>query len=223
MAFEKISSTVVADGSLLEITPSVEVQKDSIYTITITGLKSVDGKEFPKQTIRVATAASNMYCSLTELKNLCSTFNIPDEVMLSFIRAGSNYADFIASTISSTSSSGTTTLLYSKGMLAQVWAALECLTVGFLQGGFVVGGNRYKLGEDELEEGDRAASFKNLLDWLRWLLKYWIDAVRGYWNEGRARPRATRQGISASDNQDVAQITVDSLITDFTRNAVQFS
>ena len=50
-----------------------------------------------------------------------------------------------------------------------------------------------------------------------------MDAVRGYLNPGHAAPKATRLGIDASENSDVAQITVDSLVQEFNRDVPQWS
>ena len=222
MAFERVESTVEAIDNVLEITPSVAIQDSSTYTIKISGIRSADGtKVYPEQTFRITTAVSPMYCSLNSLKSVTSNFGIDDQTMLIYIREASEFADFIA-TATTTNASGDT-LMYAKGELTKVKATIDCLTNCFVGGSFMSGGNRYKLGEDEIEEGDKAASFKNLLDWLKWLLRYWEDAVRGYLNPGRAKPKVTRLGISASDNADVQQITVDSLIGDYTRNFIQWS
>lgn len=222
MAFEKLQCTIAAEDNVLVITPVTDIIDNSIYTIKITGLKSKDGsKKLPDTTYKVVTAVSPQYCTLASLKAVTQNFNISDETMMIYIREASAYADFIA-TATATKASGST-LLYAKGELTKVKATIDCLTNSFVSGSFMVGGNRYKLGEDELEEGDRATAFKNFLDWLKWLLKYWEDAVRGYFNPGKAPPQATRLGISASDNNDVAQITVDSLVQDFTRDVPQWS
>lgn len=216
---ERIEATYAVDGNILDIIP-VEIKDSSKYTIKISGIRSLDGlKELPTQTFTVVTAVSPAYCTLADLKSVTEGFGVSDENMLSYIRSASNFADFVAS---STKISGAT-LLYSKGELTKVKAALDCLMTSFVGGTFASAGKRWKLGEDELEEADRAGAFKNLLDWLRWLLRYWTDAVRGYINPGRTPPKATRLGINAADNSDVAYITVDSLIGDFTRDVPQWS
>lgn len=216
---EHISSSFTVDGSILDITPA-EIKDNSKYIIKISGLKTLDGtKELPLQTFTVITAVTPAYCTLSDLKSVTEGFGVSDENMLLYIRSASNFADFVAS---STKISGTT-LVYAKSELTKVKAALDCLMTSFVNGTFTNSGKRWKLGEDELEEADRAGAFKNLLDWLRWLLQYWTDAVRGYINPGRTPPKATRLGISAADNQDVQHITVDSLIGDFTRNFPQWS
>ena len=216
---ERVEVSYTVEGSILDIIP-VEIKDSSKYTIKISGIKTADGsKELPAQTFTVITAVTPAYCTLSDLKSVTEGFGVSDENMLSYIRSASNFADFVAS---STKISGST-LTYAKSELTKVKAALDCLMTSFVGGTFASAGKRWKLGEDELEEADRAGAFKNLLDWLRWLLQYWTDAVRGYINPGRTPPKATRLGISAADNSDVKHITVDSLVNDFTRNLPQWS
>lgn len=216
---ERVDATVTVDGNILEVTPT-EIKDSSKYLIKISGITSADGtKTLPTQTFTVITAVTPYYCTLASLKAVTEGFGVSDEQMLHYIRAAGEFADFIAS---SSKISGAT-LLFSKGELTKVKATLDCLTASFVGGTFTSTGKRWKLGEDELEEADKSSAFKNLLDWLRWLLNYWIDAVRGYINPGRTPPKATRAGINAADNSDVQHITVDSLIGDFTRNLPQWS
>lgn len=216
---EKVSVTVSVDGNMLEITPD-EVKDSSKYTIKISGIKnSDDTKEMPTQTFTVITAVTPYYCTLEDLKAVTEGFGISDETMLHHIRSASEFADFVASTTKATGA----TLLFSKGELTKVRATLDCLMASFVGGTFAGSGKRWKLGEDELEEADKTGAFKNLLDWLKWLLQYWMDAVRGYVNPGRTPPKATRLGINAADNSNVQYITVDSLVRDFTRDVPQWS
>ena len=85
------------------------------------------------------------------------------------------------------------------------------------------GGNKYKLDTVEYEDSVNSASFKNLIDALKKALQKWQDAVRGYYNEGRVKPKATRIGIKSSQNSDVSFTTVDSILQDYTRNMPQWS
>lgn len=221
MGVIKVDSTFTVTDDILVIAPSEEIKDNEQYTIRISGLKNKDGtKILDTQIIVITTAMSPAYCTLDSLKSITENFGIEDSTMLLYIREASNFADFIASN----SNISGEKLTYAKSELTKVKAALDCLMRGFVSGAFSQGvAKRYKLGEDEIEEADRTMAFQKLLDWLRWLLQYWEDAVRGYINPGRAKPKATRLGISAADNQDVAQITVDQIVNDYTRSVVQFS
>lgn len=217
MSFETVPVDIIVTDNILEVTPTdAKILDNSNYKIKITGIKSLDGTELPDQSFNIITALTPMYCSLSSLKAVTVGFDIDDSTMLTYIREASQFADFVASANSTASE-------YAKGELTKVKATLDCLSSGFIAGSFMQGGNRYKLGEDEIEEGNKAASFKNLLDWLKWLLRYWMDAVRGYINPGHAKPKATRIGISSADNQDVSFTTVESLIDDITRDMPRWS
>lgn len=217
MSFETVPVDIIVTDNILEVTPTdAKILDNSNYKIKISGIKSLDGAELPDQTFNIVTALTPMYCSLSSLKAVTVGFDIDDSTMLTYIREASQFADFVASASSTASE-------YAKGELTKVKATLDCLSNGFIAGSFMQGGNRYKLGEDEIEEGNKATSFKNLLDWLKWLLRYWMDAVRGYINPGHAKPKATRIGINSADNQDVSFTTVESLIDDITRDMPRWS
>lgn len=62
-----------------------------------------------------------------------------------------------------------------------------------------------------------------MLDLLRGNLKEWQDAIRGYYNEGRAAPVATRIGLKASSNSEVTHTTVDMILNDWTRTMPESS
>ena len=165
-----------------------------------------------------------MYCSLSSLKAVTIGFDIDDSTMLTYIREASQFADFVASATSTASGTTNQYIEYAKGELTKVKATLDCLSSGFIAGSFMQGGNRYKLGEDEIEEGNKAASFKNLLDWLKWLLRYWMDAVRGYIID--VYPSQMDEPVRIEffgNNQDVSFTTVESLIDDITRDMPRWS
>lgn len=85
------------------------------------------------------------------------------------------------------------------------------------------GGGTYKLGDAELTDSTNSTMFKNMIKLLQDDLKKWQDAIRGYYNEGRAKPKATRIGLKSSSNSDVSQITVDTILNDLTRTPPQWS
>ena len=78
-------------------------------------------------------------------------------------------------------------------------------------------GSKGTLGDVTFESSENYGSIKDLIKTLKDELKKWEDAMRGYHNEGRAKPKATRVGLKASSNSDVALTTVDTILTDFAR------
>lgn len=214
MAIEKIESTFVVNGSILEITPSVAIADNSLYTIKIKGVKSLDGsKTFPEKTFNVTTALSPMYCTLKSLSALVDSFGIPEENMLSYIRDASKYADFVAG---GTAVKKGKTPSFAVEQFVRTKATLDCLLRACMNKSYSSGGT-YTLGDATLEEATNSGSFKNMISTLRDELQKWQDAIRGYYNEGRVKPKATRIGLKSSSNSDVAHTTVDQILNDISR------
>ncbi len=216
MAIEKVDcSYEVVNGNELDIDLATPPVDNSKYTIRIRGLKSSDGtKTLPSMSINVVTAMSPMYCSLASLQALVSNFGIPEEDLLSFIRDGSRYADFVGQDKTTTSENANDQ--FAREELVRCKASIDCLMRGAMSK-TMSGGNTYTLDVATLQEGTNASAFKNLIDGLRKELKKWEDAVRGYYNEGRAKPKATRIGTKSDTNSTIAHTTVDKILNDFTR------
>lgn len=220
MATETVESTYTVTGNLLDIMPA-SIKDNSTYQIRITGVTSLDGtKTYPPKIFTITTAMSPMYCTLRSLKAVTGTFDIPDTDMLSYIRDASKYADFVAG---GTAVKTGQSVPFAVEQFTRTKATLDCLLRTYMSRTTTGSGSTYKLGDAEITESANSTSFKNLINALKDALKKWQDAIRGYYNEGHAKPKATRVGIKASENSDVSQITVDAIINDFTRSISQFS
>lgn len=215
---EKLTSTVVISATNpkeLQITPE-KLENNSSYTITIKGIIDAStGKTLPDKTIVIKTPYSPMYCTLESLKMVVDTFEIPEQNLLSFIRDASKYADFVSGGEADSTDFAVEEFVRTK-------AVLDCLVRTFMNRS-VEGGNRYKLDTVEYEDSTNSVAFKSLIDALKKALQKWQDAVRGYYNEGRVKPKATRIGIKSSQNGDVSYTTVDTLLQDFSRSMPQWS
>lgn len=204
------------DETVVVVTPDQKLENNSIYTVTIKGLMSADGTPIPDATIEYRTPYSPLYCSVDSLKLVVDTFGISDEAMLSYIRQASREADFIAGgTADSTD--------FAVQQFVRTKATYDCLTRSFMDRTYSGGGSRYKLDTAEYEDSLNAAAFKQLLDRLGKELQKWQDAIRGYFNEGRAKPKATRMGLKSAQNAEIKQTTLDTIIQDATRNVPQWS
>lgn len=205
----------VVNGNTLEITPATAPADNSSYTIKIKGLKSKDGeKTFPTTSVKVITAMSPMYCTLASLRALVDNFGIPEEDLLSFIRDASKYADFVGQDNTTTTTDANDQFALEE--FTRTKACLDCLLRGAMMK-TMNGGGTYTLDVATLQDPTNATAFKNLLDDLRKALKEWQDAIRGYYNEGRAKPKATRIGTKSNTNSQIAHTTVDKILNDFTR------
>lgn len=213
---EKIEQTITADDNILEITPAEKILDNSIYVIKIKGLKSLDGsKELPPQSFEVITAITPMYCTLDSLKALTETFHIPDRSMLSFIQTASREADFISGGKANPKD-------FAVEQFTRVKATLDCLLHGCMEK-TSEGGATFTLGDATLIDPTNSQSFKNLIKLLQDEARKWQDAIRGYYNEGRSKPKATRIGLKSSSNSDVAWTTVDTILNDVSRSVSQWS
>jgi hypothetical protein len=219
MAAEKVETSVslINDNKTIAIkTTKGKFKENSIYEVTITGLTDDNGNELEPVKIEYRTPYSPLYCSLDSLKMVIDTFNIPEEAMVSYIRQASREADFISGGTADASD-------FAVQQFARTRATYDCLTRGFMDRTYSGGGSKYKLDTAEYEDSLNSAAFKQLLDRLGKELQKWQDAIRGYFNEGRAKPKATRVGIKSSQNSEIQWTTLDTIIQDVTRSTPQWS
>lgn len=214
---ETIKSTFALseDSLTLTVTPS-SVENNSKYYITITGLQDKEGNALDDISIEVRTPYSPLYCTLDSLKLVVDTFGIPDENMLSYIRQASKEADFIAGGTADTTD-------FAVEQFTRVKATYDCLQRAFMDRAYAGGGSTYTLDTVTYQDSLNSTAFKNMFDRLAKELQKWQDAIRGYYNEGRVKPKATRIGIKSSQNSDVSWTTLDTIITDATRSMPQWS
>lgn len=212
---EKVESTLeVINDNTLEVTPTPAPQDNSEYTITIKGVKDMDGNVMPPKQYKIITAMSPMYCTLKSLKSLTYQFGIPDDVLLMYIRDASQEVDFIVQDETTTTTDANDE--YARAEYVRTKALINCLMQSAMDR-TVNGGGSYKLDVAELEDSSNSAAFAKLLDRLRKNLHDWQDALRGYYNEGRAKPKATRIGTKSNTNSQIAHTTVDKILNDFSR------
>ena len=207
------------DKKKISVTPE-KILANSFYFVTISGLKDEDGKVLDPVTVEYRTPYSPLYCSLYSLKLVVDTFGIPDENMLSYIRQASKEAEFIDE--GKTIKKGQP-VPFAVEQFTRTKATYDCLTRAFMDRAYSGGGSEYTLDTATYKDSLNSTAFKNMLDRLAKELQKWQDAIRGYYNEGRVKPRATRVGIKSSQNSDVAYTTLDSIIQDVTRNVPQWS
>ena len=191
------------------------------YQVVVSGLVNKEtGEVLPDQLLTIRTPYSPMYCTLESLKMVVETFGISDMAMRSYIREASKNADFIAG---GTAVENGSIVPYEVEEFVRTKATIDCLLRSYMDRMYNGAGSRYKLDQVEYEDGFSATGWKELLGGLRKALKEWQDAIRGYYNEGRCKPKATRVGLKSSSNTDVAYTTVDTIINDFTRTTPQWS
>lgn len=220
MAKEKIVAEIKYEDdtkNVVMISPK-ELLANSDYTFTISGVRNKNGELLEKKNFTIRTEYKPMYCTLTSLKMITDAYEIPDNNMRSYIRDASKYADYI---ISQTKSKIKTDSFAVENFV-KTKATYDCLMRMIMSTGFDKD-NRYKLDVIEYEHEKDLDVLRGLLDDLAKQIKVWEDAVRGYWPEGRAKPKVTRIGIKSSSNTDVAWTTTESLLQDIARSVPQWS
>ncbi len=222
---EKIKATLSLgdDGQSIVVRPEGEdaaIVNNSVYKITITGLKDVEGNTLPPFVASIRTPYSPLYCSLDSLKMVVDTFGIPDENMLSYRRQASKEADFITG---GTAVKNRRTPDFAVEQFVRTKATFDCLSRGFMDRAYSGAGAKYVLDTAEFQDSLNSTAFRTMLDRLAKELQKWQDAIRGYYNEGRVKPKATRLGIKSSQNSDVKFTSVDTILQDATRSMPRWS
>jgi hypothetical protein len=213
--------SVGIDGKSITITPTGKVLDNSIYTVTVShAAYQSSGEGLPVVSAEFRTPYSPLYCSLDSLKLVVDSFGIPDENMLSYIRQASKEADFIAG---GTAVKSGQAVPFAVEQFVRTKSTYDCLSRGYMERAYSGAGSEYTLDVATFKDSMNAGVFKDLLDRLGKELQKWQDAIRGYYNEGRVKPKATRIGIKSSQNSDVSWTTFDSIIQDATRNMPQWS
>ena len=214
---ETIESTfeLSTDNKTLTITPK-EIKDNYLYTVTVSGLKDSTGAAMPAVEVSYQTPYSPMYCTLESLKVVVDTFGIPDENLLMYIRQASKEADYIAGGTAKAEDYATQEFVRTK-------ATYDCLTRAFMDRAYSGGGSTYTLDTATYQDSLNSTAFKELLNRLGKALQKWQDAIRGYFNEGRVKPKATRMGLKSSQNSEVAWTTVDTISQDINRSMPQWS
>ena len=225
MAKEKVKGvlSLSPDAKVITIGTDPALKANYCYYVTIKGLKTLDGKPLDDIKATFRMPYSPLYCSLNSLKMIVDAFKIPEENMLSYIREASKYADYIAQVQGVEVTDDDGKIKFSVEQFTRVKATMDCILKGYMERTYSGAGAKYTLDVATFQDSLNSGAFKNLLaDLAKELLK-WQDAIRGYFNEGRAKPKATRIGIKMSENSEVAQTTVDNILNDISRQVPMFS
>lgn len=209
---------VLDDMKSVGFSPLDELEDNSVYTIKVSGIRSKDGKHvMPDTSFSFMTPLSPMYCTVDSIRALVDSFGIPERSIRLYIRDASKYADYIRESSSSSSSSNSTESNFAMQQFVRTKVVLDCLT-GYVMASSSNGSSaKYKLDVVEIQESLNSAMLSKMLDSLRKDLDKWQDAIRGYFPEGRAKPKATRTGLKASSNSEVSYTTVDKILDSISR------
>lgn len=223
MARETIPATLKISGNTVTvILNDAEILDNSQYEIRLKDLKSLDGKaSLEDLNYKVVTELTPAYCNISDVAILTDTFaDVPESMILYYIREASKYVDYIrAGGSSGTSSSSTTSdeITFPMREFVKIKATIDCLTKAYVNKA-AGSGIKGKLGEISFENTEKyATSLNDLLDDLWDQLKKWEDALKGYELEGRAQPQYAIRGSEATDVTSFSNI-VDTIERDLPEN-----
>ena len=206
------------DFKSLMIQPQDEILENSYYEVTVSGVKSKDGtKTLPPVTLTFMTPLNPMYCSVKSVRALVDAYGIPERNLRLYIHEASEYADYILSQSGTVSESTKEKRMFALQQFVRTKVTMDCINSYMMSSTATGVGSRYKLDVVEVEESMNASAMKAMLDALRKDLDKWQDAIRGYFPEGRAKPKATRVGLKANQNSDVPHTTVDKILDSISR------
>jgi hypothetical protein len=215
---EKVVQAFKVFDNFIEIKTIDPIKDNSVYEIRIKGLKALNkSKKLDSINLKVITALTPSYCSIEGINSLVEVFGIPEEKLLYYIREASRYADYV---MKGTAVKDGIDPTFEVEQFVKTKASLDALIKAYVEKA-AESGSKGTLGDITFENSDSFAGIKDLIKTLKEELKKWEDAMRGYYNEGRAKPKATKIGMKASSNSDVAATTVDTILNDFTRTRAQ--
>ena len=215
---EVVPATLKISGNTVTVVlDDAEIQDNSQYEIRLTDLKSLDGKSVLNEyKYKVVTELSPAYCNISDVAVMVDTFvDIPESMILYYIREASKYVDYINNGGSSGTGSTTsnTEITFPMREFVKTKATIDCLLKAYVNKA-AGSGIKGKLGEISFENTEKyATSINDLLDDLWKRLKGWEDAIKGYELEGRATPVYAIRGSETSDNTPASE-----LINDITRD-----
>lgn len=213
-----------ADGQTLTVTPEGKLEDNSVYEVMISGVKSTDGtKTLPNFTAKIMTPLSPMYCTVDSIRAMVDSFGIPEQTLRIYIRDASKYADYILSSSGTVSASDKKKRMFAMEQFVRTKVVLDSLQRSCMDRASMGAGSTYKLDAVEITDSMNSTVYKSMMNALNLDLQKWQDAIRGYFNEGRAKPKATRVGIKASENNDVSHTTVDKILSDISRTMPDWS
>ena len=180
--------------NILEITPENGFEDNCKYKIYLKGIKDKKGNVFDK-VITFCTKLSPLFTDILSVRSLIGNIEIPDETILYQIRQASKYADYIYDSEGEPFTEDN--VPFEVIEFVKYRAAYESLLLYSIKETSAVGTSG-KVGEVSFSDKETNRDVKNLLTALQDETSKWRDAVKGYGNEGRAKPVSAIKGRKKS-------------------------
>lgn len=180
MAVEKVQFEIKVFDNFIEITPVGGVKDNSIYEIKLKNLKEVDGKRvLESSTIKVCTDITPAYASIQSINSLIESCKVPEDIILYHIREASRFVEYMTGQSYSS-------VPFEVEQYVKYKAAYECVLR--FQIDKTSEGGKGTLGDVTFDNATKHEDISELLKTLKAEIAVWMDRVRGYKFEGRAKP-----------------------------------
>ena len=194
MAVEKVKFDIKVFDNFIEIIPRDGVKDNSVYEIKLNGIRPQgDGCFVGDNTVKIATAMNPMYCNIMDVSSLLDVVDIPEDIILYNIREASKYASYIYESAFKNKKIKDNNIPFAVKEFTRYKAAKDCLLKIYMSlvSDNVIDGT---LGDVNFKTRDQLPDIKKVLDYLDAEINKWLNAIRGYDLEGRARMKSAIRG-----------------------------
>lgn len=207
---ETVECTYQVIDNMIIVNVPDGLKDNSQYELRIKGLQSTDGTaQLDAFKYTFVTAMTPSYCTVSDLAAFKDTFDIPESMILYYIREASKYADYIKEASASIGSSTQVEVTFPMFQFVRTKVMLDCLLKAFINKA-AGAGIKGTLGKISFENTEKYSSnLDDLLDFLKAQLKMWQDAIRGYELEGRAAPVWSKKAYKTQNPTTFAQLIND--------------
>jgi hypothetical protein len=184
----KITFKAISTGNYLEIIPDEGVFANCVYEIDFVNVVSADGKaELPNQKVKIATAVKPAYVSLLSVQEVVESCQLNNDKILYNIREASRFADYIIDF-------DHINIPFEVEQFVKYKAAHDCLLKYYIDRA-ALAGQKGQIGDVMFDNDPKMSDISDLLKELKQLEKFWMDAMRGYNEFGRAKPASAVKGL----------------------------
>jgi hypothetical protein len=209
---EKVTFDVKVYDNFIEIIPKDGMKDNSLYEVKLNGLKSLEFKEnIDGVNFKFVTNMSPLFCNLNDVRVLLDDIDVSEDIVLYNIREASNYANYVYD-LAYASYHGTsyvkehnlyhnvtkldsTNIPFAVREFTRYKAAKECLLKAYmsLATDDVVQG---ALGDVSWKTREQVPDIMKIIQYLDAEVSKWLEAIRGFDLEGRARMRTAIRGYN---------------------------
>lgn len=186
---ERVEFGIKVYDNFIEIIPNAGMKDNSSYEIKLKGLKELGGKRQLNKSVTVSTGIWPAYTSLQSVQSLIESCDVPVQTILYHIREASKFVDYLKSRTYNKSD----TIPFEIEQFVKYRAAHESVLRYYIDRS-AQNGTKGALGDVQFDMSGKLTDISDLLKLLKGEEANWLLEVRGYKNEGRAKPVSAVRG-----------------------------